>query len=243
MDEINSIARTNNLAVVEDAAQAYQSTYKGRPAGSLSAIGCFSCHETKNIVCGEGGAFVTSDDEMAARARVLCEKGTNRGAFLKGEKKNYTWIDIGSSYHPSELVAAFLKAQLEAGESILSERVPLWNQYYAAFENLENEGIVRRPTVPAHCAHNGHLFYLLLANTGIRDRLIEAMREEGIETPFHYIPLHNSPAGKIYGRSIGQLDNTEDVASRLIRLPLFANMGGALDIVVDHVTHHLSKCS
>ena len=241
MDAINAIARSKGLVVVEDAAQAYLSRYKSRSVGGLATIGCFSFHETKNIVSGEGGAFVTNDENIARRAQILCEKGTNRRAFLNGEVDKYTWIDVGSSYNPSELVAAFLRAQLETAEAVTCARIALWNRYYAAFELLDARGIVRRPIVPEHCMHNGHLFYLLLSDLAARDRLIGMLREDNIVAPFHYVPLHSSPAGRIHGRTSGRLARTEDLAGRLVRLPLFSDMGDAIERVIDRASHHIGR--
>ena len=202
-------------------------------------MGCFSFHETKNIVSGEGGAFVTNNEKIARRAQILCEKGTNRQAFLKGQVDKYTWVDIGSSYHPGELVAALLRAQLETAEVVTRARIAYWSQYYAAFEPLEMRGAARRPIVPKHCVHNGHLFYLLLPNTRARDRLIQKLQDDNIVAPFHYVALHNSPAGRAHGRTCGQLDRTEDLSGRLIRVPLFSDMGKAIERVIDRVVHHL----
>ena len=241
MDAINDIAKFHGLAVVEDAAQAYLSTYKGQPAGGLSTIGCFSFHETKNVVSGEGGALVTNDEKIAARVSIFCEKGTNRQEYLNGLIDKYTWVDLGSSYHPGELIAAFLRAQLEAAQTINASRLAYWNSYFTAFGSLEAQGILYRPVVPAHCTHNGHLFYLLLRDAQTRDRLLQALRSDGIDAPFHYVPLHSSPAGRAFGRCSGTFDRTDDLAARLIRLPLYSNMGNAIDRVIDRVFQHLKE--
>jgi dTDP-4-amino-4,6-dideoxygalactose transaminase len=225
MDVLREIAAAHRLWLVEDAAQALLSTYRGRLAGTLADIGCFSFHASKNVVCGEGGALVTGHAELAERAEIIREKGTNRSRFLLGLIDKYTWVDLGSSYQPSELIAAFLLAQLEDAAAITADRRATWDFYHAAFANLEVRDIgVRRPVVPAHCEHNGHLYYLLLPNRGSRDALIAALRARGVEAPFHYIPLHSSDAGRRFGRTVGSLARTEDLSERLLRLPLWRGM-------------------
>jgi dTDP-4-amino-4,6-dideoxygalactose transaminase len=240
MDAINAIAQRRNLLVVEDAAQALLSTYRGRPAGSLGDLGCFSFHASKNIVSGEGGALVTTRKDLAERAHMIWEKGTNRRSFLQGQVDKYTWVDIGSSFLPSELTAAFLAAQLEHAEAIISDRLAAWNRYHAAFENLEARGIVMRPKIPAHVTHNGHLYYLLLRDAAARTSIIENLKAANITAPFHYVPLHSSPAGKKFARASGSLQITEDIAARLVRLPLWYQMGDNVKRVVDAVTKLLN---
>jgi dTDP-4-amino-4,6-dideoxygalactose transaminase len=225
MDTFRDIAAANGLLLVEDAAQALLSTYRGKPAGTLGDAACFSFHASKNVVSGEGGALVTNRADLAERAEVIREKGTNRARFLQGQVDKYSWVDIGSSYLPSELVAAFLWAQLEGAEAITAERRAVWDAYHAAFADLEARDIgLRRPIVPPHCEHNGHLYYLLLPDRRSRDSLIAALRAKGIEAPFHYVPLHSSEAGRRFGRSAGALPVTDDLSERLIRLPLWAGM-------------------
>lgn len=236
MDVFQAIARRHRLLLVEDAAQALLSTYRGRPAGTLGDLACFSFHATKNIVSGEGGALVTNDAELAERAEVLREKGTNRTKFILGLIDKYTWTDIGSSYLPSELVAAFLRAQLDAADDITIERRLLWDRYHAAFADLEARDTgIRRPVVPQHCGHNGHLYYLLLPSKRLRDALISSLRERGIVAPFHYIPLHSTDAGRRLARSYGRLDVTDRISERLIRLPMWNGMGDQADRVIDAV--------
>lgn len=233
MDAFRDIAERHRLLLVEDAAQALLSTYRGRPAGTLGDIGCFSFHATKNVVSGEGGALVTDHQALAARAETIREKGTNRAQFMLGLVDKYTWVDIGSSYLPSELVAAFLRAQLEEAEPITAERCAIWERYHAAFADLEARDVgVRRPIVPAHCGHNGHLYYLLLPDRGSRDALIAALRAQGISAPFHYVPLHSSEAGRRFGRTAGTLARTDHLSERLIRLPLWNGMDDECDRVI-----------
>jgi dTDP-4-amino-4,6-dideoxygalactose transaminase len=225
MDAFREIAVAHRLLLVEDAAQALLSTYRGRLAGTLGDVGCFSFHASKNVVSGEGGALVTDRADFVERAEIIREKGTNRSRFLLGLVDKYTWVDLGSSYLPSELVAAFLRAQLEDAAAITAERRATWGFYHAAFADLEARDIgVRRPIVPAHCEHNGHLYYLLLPSRGSRDALLAALQAQGVDAPFHYIPLHSSEAGRCFGRSVGPLALTDDVSERLIRLPLWSGM-------------------
>ena len=238
MNVIVEIARQNGLLVVEDAAQALLSTYEGRPAGTLGDIACFSFHVTKNVVSGEGGALVTTRPEIAERAYVVWEKGTNRRAFHKGEVDKYTWIDVGSSFLPSELTAAFLAAQLSHADEITKDRLTAWNFYHGAFEVLERRSNeIVRPQVPANVSHNGHLYYLLLRDRAARDAVMKDLQAWGVPALFHYVPLHSSPAGRRFGRVSGTLPITDDVAARLIRLPLWYGMGDVTGRVVDAVTH------
>jgi dTDP-4-amino-4,6-dideoxygalactose transaminase len=227
MDALNVIAKRHGLVVFEDAAQALLSTYRGKPAGALGDGACFSFHASKNIVSGEGGAFVTSRADFAERAAIIREKGTNRARFMLGLTDKYTWVDLGSSYIPSELVAAFLRAQLDEADAITADRLKTWNTYHTAFAKLEVSGGARRPVVPAHCAHNGHLYYLLMPEAARRDALIKFMATRGITAPFHYVPLHSSEAGRRFGRVAGTLDVTDRVSQRLIRLPMWFGMTDA----------------
>jgi dTDP-4-amino-4,6-dideoxygalactose transaminase len=241
MDPILEIARRHNLLVIEDAAQALLSTYRGRQAGALGDLACFSFHETKNATSGEGGALTVNDPALSERAFIIWEKGTNRRAFKLGAVDKYTWVDCGSSFLPSELTAAVLLAQLEQIERFNTQRRTIWNRYHAGFAALEAAEIVRRPVVPAHCVHNGHLYYLLVRNEGIRNRLVNQLREEEIGAPFHYIPLHSAPAGRLYARAHGSLSVTDDASSRLLRLPLHAEMSlEEADRVIERVSAHLT---
>jgi len=242
MDAVNEIARRYGLVVVEDAAQALLSTYNGRQTGVLGDIACFSFHESKNVVSGEGGALVTKRSDFADRAHVLWEKGTNRRAFLKGAVDKYTWIDIGSSFLPSELTAAFLAAQLQNADEITRDRLATWKFYDRAFAELERRSNqIVRPVVPTTVTHNGHLYYLLLRHGTSRDAVIERLRADGIVAPFHYVPLHSSPAGVQFCRTSGSLAVTDDVATRLIRLPLWYRMGSLADQVVEAVSREVLR--
>ena len=224
MDPIVAIARRHGLLVVEDAAQALLSTYRGRPAGALGDLSCFSFHETKNAMAGEGGALAIANPAFAERAFVIWEKGTNRHAFKLGQVDKYTWMDCGSSFLPSEITAAVLMAQLEEVDRFNRERASVWARSQEGFADLENAGLVKRPSIPAHCEHNSHLYYLLLRDQVSRDALIEALRARDIAAPFHYIPLHSAPAGLRYGRANGDLPVTDRTSACLVRLPLFAGM-------------------
>lgn len=235
MSLIEAIARRHNLILIEDAAQALGSFYDGIPAGKLSDFACFSFHETKNIVAGEGGALLVNASRFSDRADVIREKGTNRTAFHNGTVDKYTWVDIGSSYLPSEITAAFLWAQLQRADDFTSERLDIWQTYNRAFAALEEKGQVRRPVIPANCQHNGHLYYLLTSGRGQRDELISWLKTKGINAPFHYIPLHSSPAGMRLSRSVGTMDVTDDVSSRLIRLPMFLGVEEHQNEVIDKV--------
>lgn len=236
MDEIKAIASRHGLLVIEDAAQGVMATYKGRQLGSIGQLGAVSFHETKNVISGEGGALLINDPSLALRAEIIREKGTNRCQFFRGEVDKYTWVDIGSSYLPSEIVAAFLAAQLEEAESLTARRVAVWKMYHEALAPMESAGQLRRPIVPAYCTHNGHMYYILLGSNTIRARVMEAMKSAGVSTVFHYIPLHSSPAGMKYARTHGELSHTDDLSARLLRLPLWTGMGEA---EVSYVTKQL----
>ena len=236
MDAILGIASRHGLAVVEDAAQGISAQYRGRPLGSMGQFGALSFHETKNIIAGEGGALLVNDPRYSDRAEMIWEKGTNRSQFFRGMADKYTWLDVGSSYLPSELTAAFLLAQLEDIDGILARRMRLWNRYHEAFAGLERTGALRRPIVPDGCRHNGHIYYVVLPNAGARTAALASLRDGGIDAVFHYVPLHSSPAGCRFGRAADSLDVTNDMSARLIRLPLWSGMTDAqVDQVVDAV--------
>ncbi len=224
MDTIMEIAKRHNLLVIEDAAQGVMASYKGRALGSIGHLGAYSFHETKNIISGEGGLLLVSDSSLVARAEIIREKGTNRSQFFRGQVDKYTWVDFGSSYLPGEIVAAFLWAQLEEAEKITANRLSLWTRYHEAFEPLEACGRVRRPSIPANCQHGGHIYYLLLKDARDRDQFIERLALQGINCVFHYVPLHSSPAGKRYGRAVGNMSVTDSVADRLVRLPMWIRL-------------------
>jgi dTDP-4-amino-4,6-dideoxygalactose transaminase len=224
MDELLEIAASAGLVVIEDAAHCLLATYRDRPLGTLGDLGTFSFHHTKNVSSGEGGALLVNNPALLERAEVVWEKGTDRKRFERGEVDRYTWIDIGSSFAASELTAAFLWGQLEAAEEITGRRLEIWNRYHEAFAELEADGLAQRPVVPDRHTHNGHLYYLILPTASARDAFIAAMRAEGIATSFHYVPLHSSPAGREFGRSAGDLSQTEQLSSRLVRLPLWTGL-------------------
>lgn len=233
MDAIQEIAKRHNLIVVEDAAQGLMSTYKGRALGGIGELGAISFHETKNVISGEGGALTINDARFEERAEVLWQKGTNRQAFFRGEVDKYTWVDVGSSFLAGELVAAFLWAQLQQAKELTARRMAIWQRYHQAFERAEDDGLLRRPIIPAHCEHNAHMYYLLVPSLDVRQRLLGALKARGIYSVFHYIPLHSSPAGKRLSRAHGAMTVTDDIADRLIRLPMFF---GLQDVNVDEVS-------
>lgn len=239
MDEINAIAARHGLLVVEDAAQALGSEYKGRPAGSLGHLAAFSFHETKNLISGEGGALAINDASFVERAEIVREKGTNRKLFFRGLVDKYTWVDQGSSFLPGELVASFLYGQFEKGQEIKAERIATWKTYDEALSALRPRGL-RTPAVPDHCSHNAHLYYVLLPSPEQRTELIARMKADGIMTPFHYVPLHSSPAGRKFGRTAGPMSNTDDVSARLVRLPLFPRIGDEKWHVINRLHFHLN---
>ncbi len=221
MDKILDIAKRHNLLVVEDAAQGIMSEYKGQALGTFGDYGCFSFHETKNFSMGEGGALLIRDKDNIERAEIIREKGTNRAKFFRGQIDKYTWVDAGSSYLPSEMNAAYLYAQLELADEITADRMRSWNMYNDAFEELENKERIERPFIPSDCKHNAHMFYLKCKDLEERSALIKFLGENGILAVFHYIPLHNAPAGKIYGRFNGEDVYTTKESERLVRLPLY----------------------
>ena len=221
MNTILAIAQKHSIPVIEDAAQGIISKYQGKPLGSIGTFGCLSFHETKNIHCGEGGALLINDERYVERAEIIREKGTNRSQFFRGQVDKYRWTDIGSSYLPGELTAAFLAAQLEHAEEITQKRLDIWNKYHEIFHDLEKTEKVRRPIIPKGCEHNGHIYYLLLDKKYNRDRVLQKMKELGVNAVFHYQPLHSSPAGKKYGKHFSPLPVTDDISERIIRLPMW----------------------
>ena len=227
MDTIVAIARRHGLAVVEDAAQGVLASYRGRALGAIGELGSFSFHETKNIHSGEGGSLLLRDPERVARAEIIREKGTDRGRFFRGEVDKYTWQDVGSSFLPSEIIAAFLWAQFEEAEKITAGRLALWQRYHEMLAPLEAQGVLRRPVVPADCQHNGHLYYILLAPGIDRDRVLAELKASAIHAVFHYVPLHSSPAGLRFGRAHGDLALTTGLSQRLVRLPMWLGLSEA----------------
>jgi dTDP-4-amino-4,6-dideoxygalactose transaminase len=224
MDAINIIAKKYGLFVVEDAAQGVGATWDGKPLGTLSDIGCFSFHSTKNIVCGEGGAFITNNIELAHKAEIIREKGTNRSAFLRGEVDKYTWVGLGSSYVLSDVLAAILKTQLLQVDDLNGRRVQIWNKYYEGTADLEAAGYVQRPYFHPKASNNGHIFALLIKN-GLRNELMAQLKKLGVNCTFHYIPLHSSPFMVEYFKgNILDLPVTDEVSSSLLRLPLYPHL-------------------
>ena len=233
MDTLLALANSYGLRVIEDAAQGICAFYKNKALGSFGDLAAFSFHQTKNIISGEGGALVINNPELINRAEIIWEKGTNRSQFFRGEVDKYTWVDVGSSYLPSELIAAFLWAQLQHAEVIQQKRQWIWQQYDRAFAPLEADSIVQLPKTPSHCAHNAHLYYLLVENLAVRTEVIARLKAAGISAVFHYVPLHSSPAGQRFGRISGSMAMTEQLSDRLLRLPLSANMTQAeIDTVI-----------
>jgi dTDP-4-amino-4,6-dideoxygalactose transaminase len=242
MDALSDIAARHTIAIVEDAAQAIFSSYRGKPLGGIGTFGALSFHETKNVISGEGGALLINDARYMERAEILWEKGTNRNQFFRGAVDKYSWVDIGSSFLPSELICAFLQAQLESAQQLTSIRLGLWRRYHGAFEDLEAADRLRRPIVPDACGHNAHMYYLLIGKGIERAKVLAALNEAGIGAVFHYVPLHSSPAGRRYGRAVGSFAGTDDVASRLIRLPLWPDLSvQQIDTVIDGVHRALAR--
>lgn len=236
MDEIMKIAEEYNLLVVEDAAQALLSTYKDRFLGTIGHFGCLSFHETKNIISGEGGALLINDEKFIEQAEIFWEKGTNRKQFFRGEVDKYTWVDIGSSFLPSELVGAFLYAQLEQAEKIIEARARIAEQYLRLLRPLEEKGAIRLPAAESGNNGNGHIFYIITRSLEERGRLIVYLKQKGIWSVFHYVPLHSSPAGIKYGRTSGDMRNTDDLSDRVLRLPIYYEMREKdVEMVAEHV--------
>jgi dTDP-4-amino-4,6-dideoxygalactose transaminase len=235
METIMDIAAHANVAVVEDAAHAILSTYRGRPAGTIGCLAALSFHETKNLHCGEGGAILINRPEFTERAEILLHKGTDRRQFDCAQVAKYQWVDVGSSFLSSEINAAFLCAQLESADAIQERRLSLWQRYHVAFAGLEDAGRVRRPSIPPDREHNAHLYYLLLPDEPRRDRVMTSLPARGIQAIFHYILLHSSKGGLRFSRCSGSLDNTVTASSRIVRLPLWLGMEGSINRIIDEV--------
>lgn len=221
MDTIMDIAKRHNLFVIEDAAQGIMSTYKGRPLGAIGDFGCYSFHETKNFSMGEGGAILIQNEKYIEDAEIIREKGTNRSKYFRGQIDKYTWVNMGSSYLPSDMNAAYLWAQLELAGEITDVRMARWNQYYELLQPLKERGIIELPTIPEDCVHNAHMFYIKTKDLEERTRLISFLKENGILAVFHYIPLHTAPAGVRFGEFYGEDVYTTKESERLLRLPMF----------------------
>jgi dTDP-4-amino-4,6-dideoxygalactose transaminase len=227
MDDIDAIATQHGLVLIEDAAHGILATYRNRPLGSFGHAAALSFHETKNVTAGEGGALLVNDAAWVERAEIVWEKGTNRRDFSRGQVARYTWVDIGSSFTPSEINAAVLCAQLDRAELLTRQRLAIWAHYHAALEPLERAGVLRRPIVPAECVHNAHLYYVLLTDARQRSGMLAHLNGRGINAVSHYVPLHSAPAGRRFGRVSAPLPITDRVADQLVRLPLWADMGPA----------------
>ena len=232
MDEIMAVAERHGLLVIEDAAQGIMCTYKGKPLGGIGHLGAMSFHETKNIIAGEGGALLINDPQFTRRAEIIREKGTNRNQYFRGEVDKYSWVDIGSSYLPGDLVAAFLYAQMEQADTITERRLQIWQRYYDGLKSLADRGVIKLPVVPADHEHNAHMFYIKTVGIEERSSLIKFLKEEGVHSVFHYVPLHSSLAGKSFGRYAGEDNYTTKESERLLRLPLYLYMD---DSCVEHV--------
>lgn len=224
MDQITAAAKRHGLTVIEDAAQAVNAFYNGRVLGSIGQIGAYSFHDTKNYISGEGGALCVNSPDLVERAEIIREKGTNRMQFLRGEIDRYTWVDVGSSYLPSEIACAFLYAQLEAIDEITARRRAVYELYKLQLSSLEEAGLVQLPYAPHGCETNYHIFYILVRDQITRDRLMAHLKQNGISAVFHYVPLHTSPMGARLGYREGHLPVTEDMSGRLLRLPLFPEL-------------------
>lgn len=224
MDAIMGIAKRYDLKVVEDAAQGVMASYKGRALGSIGDLGAYSFHETKNVISGEGGALLANNHALATRAEIIREKGTDRNRFFRGEVDKYTWQEVGSSFLPGELTAAFLWAQLEEAERITNQRMAIWERYHEMMQPLELNGRLQRPIVPENCQHNAHMYYVLLAPEIDRQKVISELKKNDIYSVFHYVPLHSSPGGQRYGRAHGDMMVTIRQSERLLRLPLWVGL-------------------
>lgn len=241
MDAIMSIAGRHGLLVVEDAAQGVMASYKGKALGSIGDLGAYSFHETKNVIAGEGGALLVNKVDFIRQAEIIREKGTDRSRFFRGEVDKYTWQSAGSSFLPGELIAAFLWAQLQEAQSITQRRLSAWNYYHQLLAPLEVEGLLRRPVIPAECQHNAHMYYILLPEHQDRQAVIDGLKAQQINTVFHYVPLHSSPAGLQLGRVHGDMTITDSMSARLIRLPLWIGISQAQQEQVTAVLTTLLK--
>ena len=240
MDKIMAIAAEYNLAVVEDAAQALGSFYKGKPLGTIGDIGCFSFHETKNIISGEGGAVIINNEKYTERAEIIREKGTNRSKFFRGQVDKYTWVDIGSSYLPSDMIAAFLYSQLENVDKINKKRLSIWNKYNDFFKQFDD--IITRPYCPEECQHNAHIYYILFKNLQMRTDFINFLKANEILSVFHYIPLHSSPAGQKYCRTASDMNITDKISDTLVRLPMFYELTEQeIEHIFNVITAYMNK--
>jgi len=236
MDTIVKIAKKHKLLLLEDAAQGFSAKYKGKHLGTIGDMGAYSFHETKNVISGEGGALLINNPRFINRAEIIREKGTNRSMFLRGEVDKYSWVDIGSSYLPGEIVSAFLMAQLEEGKKITKKRIKIWNQYHKSFKELEDKGLMRRPIVPKDCEQNAHMYYIVLDDLVTKQKLANFLRDRDILAVSHYVALHSSLAGKRYGRYVGDMRVTDKVANTLLRIPLYYDItDNEMEVIVKNV--------
>ena len=242
MDTIMDIARRHDLLVIEDAAQGVMASYKGKALGSIGDYGCFSFHETKNYSMGEGGCLLIRDPANREAAEIIREKGTNRSKFFRGEIDKYTWVEAGSSYLPSDMNAAYLWAQLELADEINNDRMASWNHYYARLKPLADKGAISLPFIPEDCTHNAHMFYIKAENLSVRSAMISRLKENGVSSVFHYIPLHGAPAGQRYGRFHGEDVYTTRESERLLRLPMYYGLKpDDIDFVCDRIEAFYQK--
>lgn len=238
MDELMEIGKKHNIYIIEDAAQAVNAKYKGRYLGTIGDLGCYSFHETKNYVCGEGGAILinNNDEELFEKAEIIREKGTNRSKFYRGQVDKYTWVGMGTSLLPSDMLSAFLLAQFEKLDEINFLRKNIFNKYYKKLRKLEQKGLLKRPYIPQYNDINYHMFYILLNDENTRDNLMKYLKEKGISAVFHYLPLHTAPMGKSMGYKEGDLKVTESISARLLRLPMYAGLkDDEVDMVVEEI--------
>jgi dTDP-4-amino-4,6-dideoxygalactose transaminase len=238
MDAIMMLANRHCLKVVEDAAQGVMASYKGQMLGGIGDLGAYSFHETKNVISGEGGALLVKDPSLVARAEIIREKGTDRSRYFRGEVDKYTWQEVGSSFLPGELIAAFLWAQLEEAQSITNERLAIWHRYHELLAPFEQKGLLRRPIVPAYCKHNAHMYYVLLAPEFDRQKVLSELKKNEINSVFHYVPLHSSPGGHRYGRAHRELEVTVRQSERLVRLPLWVGLSHSQQDRIVEVLHN-----
>ncbi len=238
MDKIQDIADKNNLIIVEDAAQGVNAKYKNKYLGTIGSIGCYSFHETKNYICGEGGAILINKMEYIERAEIIREKGTNRNKFFRGEIDKYTWIDVGSSYIGSDLLAAYLWAQFENLDEIQSQRLRIYTRYYNGLTDLAEKGLLRLPTIPSYSESNYHMFYIILKNKSLRNKLLKRLKQLKILAVFHYIPLHLSPMGLKLGYKKGDFPLTEDLSNRIVRLPMYYELS---DSEIDYIIKKIKE--
>jgi dTDP-4-amino-4,6-dideoxygalactose transaminase len=241
MDAIMETARKHKLLVIEDTAQGIMSTYKGHPLGAIGQLATVSFHETKNIISGEGGALLVNAEQFIKRAEIIREKGTNRSQFFRGQVDKYTWVDIGSSYLPGEIIGAFLWAQMEEAEAITKRRLQMWETYHQSLAPMEKMGKIRRPIVPAECRHNAHMYYILLPDLRRRTEFIARLKENDIGAVFHYVPLHDSPMGIKYCRTAGELPVTREMSDRLVRLPLWLGLEEYLVDTIHQITDTIGR--